>query len=352
MKKLKGIIAPVLAMAMVLLSCLTVTAAPVTGSITVNCSVEQVIISSIEMQIFKIGERQTGDEIKLTGDFADYNVSLDITSASAMQEAATTLENYARVDKISPTDSVKSDEKGIALFENVAQGIYLVTGLPLEVDTLEYTPVASIVEVIDMPDRLDITTNHKFKATDINNGELVNFSVKKLWHNDDPTVRPDEIRVELYRNDTLFETVTLNYDNGWTYFWEGMSNDDWRVKEVSTGENYTVTYNYQEIVFEVINTYNPPEETTTTEETPAPVETTTTAPAPQTTPPSTTDIEHKETEKTTPAPETTSDSGTIDNPPPDSPSTGRVLSTLPFMMGVGILAAGIATRVSKKHKDE
>ena len=36
----------------------------------------------------------------------------------------------------------------------------------------------------------------------------------------------------------------------------------------------------------------------------------------------------------------------------DSPQTGRMLSTLPLMAGAGILAAAIATGISKKHKDE
>ena len=82
-------------------------------------------------------------------------------------------------------------------------------------------------------------------------------AVYKRWLNDNGTVRPAEVRVDIYRDGVLYRTVYLNADNNWRYEWESGSGE-WEVVERTTGNNYSVQIDYKEGTFTIDNTYNPP----------------------------------------------------------------------------------------------
>lgn len=70
------------------------------------------------------------------------------------------------------------------------------------------------------------------------------ISVKKVWVNEsgESEERPDSITVQLIRNKSVYQTVTLNENNDWKHTFTGLStSDSYTIKEI-TPANYTAAY--------------------------------------------------------------------------------------------------------------
>ena len=69
--------------------------------------------------------------------------------------------------------------------------------------------------------------------------------MKKIWVNADKT---PEIRVQLYRDGTLYDTQTLNDANNWEYAWSKLDNTSrWTVIEEQVPGDCTVSYTQQQV---------------------------------------------------------------------------------------------------------
>ena len=82
-------------------------------------------------------------------------------------------------------------------------------------------------------------------------------SVTKLWTDSGYThKRPEQIEVEIYKNDNLWDTQILNSDNGWNYTWQADADDSrWSVVEKNVPAGYTVSVSENSGVFSIVNTY-------------------------------------------------------------------------------------------------
>lgn len=88
-------------------------------------------------------------------------------------------------------------------------------------------------------------------------------SVNKVWVDDDNAAgaRPTSINVEILKGDSVYETVTLNDANGWSYSSDRILDDGtaWSVNEVEVPENYTSSVIGADGVFTITNTYVAPD---------------------------------------------------------------------------------------------
>ena len=80
-----------------------------------------------------------------------------------------------------------------------------------------------------------ITVYTKFTYEEIPAGDS-DYGVRKSWIVPDGQEKliPDNIKVEIYRDGKLFDTVTLDADNNWEYFWKDDTAAEWSVKEMPT----------------------------------------------------------------------------------------------------------------------
>ena len=99
----------------------------------------------------------------------------------------------------------------------------------------------------------DITNTHVTETTSVR--------VKKIWDdaNNQDGVRPDSIKVTLYRDGEKEQTATLSAENGWVYEFKGLDKYEdggqlveWTIKEAAVA-NYTASYNG----YTITNTYTP-----------------------------------------------------------------------------------------------
>ncbi|MBQ7004216.1 MAG: Cna B-type domain-containing protein [Oscillospiraceae bacterium] len=226
------------------------------GSLTMHCKTpDDVILDGMEWSIYYVGDRNQDGELELQGQYASFPVSLEDESASALTDAARTLETYAMQFGLDPLATAVSDANGYLKFSQLEPGLYLVSGKGKKVEDRYYFPSAFLVEISASGDaQLDMSANPKFLSMNSNAGSW-NYTVKKVWENDEdyPENRSAYITVEIYRDDVLFETVRLDESNDWTYEWSSTSFHQWRVWEKEVPEDYYVVYRSNETQFVIVN---------------------------------------------------------------------------------------------------
>ena len=64
-------------------------------------------------------------------------------------------------------------------------------------------------------------------------------NVEKVWEDSNYYARPEAVEVTLYRNNEVFETVTLNTENNWRYSWANLTDAYiWSVDETAVPAEY------------------------------------------------------------------------------------------------------------------
>ena len=114
------------------------------------------------------------------------------------------------------------------------------------------TEIVYTVKEVDVPtdytDNVEIGTDGNFTLTNSHTPATVEKSVTKVWddNNNQDGIRPTEIKVQLYANDTPVGTETvLNEGNAWSHTFtdlpqfEGGKEIVYSVKEVDVPTDYT-----------------------------------------------------------------------------------------------------------------
>ena len=252
-------------------------------TLTLTCTEDETVLTGMHWDLYRVGER-AGTEFVLTGDFAGQPLDLGEYDEETVAEAAETLKAYAVAYGVSPIASGETDENGALPFTGLTPGLYLASGEILYIGNFYYLPSALLIE-LTAEDLEGVTYNAypKIVYGDRSDRE-VDLAVKKVWVGDEDAAesRPADITVDIYQDGTLYETVTLNEANDWTYTWSALPLAyDWTVAEREIPTNYTVHIESNEYQYLIRNTYAPPPSTeTTTTESGTTVTTTTTAPPP------------------------------------------------------------------------
>ena len=94
----------------------------------------------------------------------------------------------------------------------------------------------------------------KPKFGQISEDKSMDITVKKIW-NDDGQDRPHSITAELLCDGSVFASVELSSENGWTHQWKDLdSTKKWSVKEQQVPKDYTVTYSQNGNTYTIYNT--------------------------------------------------------------------------------------------------
>lgn len=204
-----------------------------------------------------------------TEQFAKYNVNINIKGKNdeEWRKAASTLEGYILRDKITPTDSGKTNQNGELAFPTkegvkLSSGLYIVVGERHRQDIYMYD-AASFMVMLPTEDLTENEWKYDVKVT-------VKLDYEKEWKEDNTTdckvlkvwkdtgfenKRPKEISVQLLRNGKVYETVKLNAKNNWRYTWANLDDSyNWTVVEKDQS-GYIVTTVKEGITFAITNIY-------------------------------------------------------------------------------------------------
>ncbi len=240
-----------------------------TDSLTIICRKEDVILSNMEWKIYYIADISENGSYNITDEFSEYPVELSDRSTSALQNAASKYETYTIIDEIVPLNSGVTDKDGQIIFGSLKPGLYLVTGETIMLDGNAYIPVPSLIELKEESASgtswtYDLMALPKLKVLPESTYVKANYTVEKVWKNDNEGTRPQYVTAVLYRNGVEFTTAILNEQNGWEYIWRDLpQNASWEIKEKDASDGYEVSYNESDDTVTIINTYtgtytNPP----------------------------------------------------------------------------------------------
>ncbi|MDD6800901.1 MAG: Cna B-type domain-containing protein [Firmicutes bacterium] len=215
----------------------------------------------VEFSVYQVAVISTTGELSLTGAFADYKVSLE-QDWSGWRALAQTLEVYVGRDKPEPADTGKTNAEGRLVFRDLNVGLYLVIGKASVIGNKTITPQTFLICLPNLYDEnegwvYNVTADPKYITND--HGEdkgTVKRKVIKIWNDSESEIsRPQSIEVELLRDGTVFDTVTLDEKNNWSYTWEDLNNSYiWTVIEKEVPDGYTMVMNQEGITFVITNT--------------------------------------------------------------------------------------------------
>lgn len=235
-------------------------------------------VSGAPFELYRVADISEYGELTLTGDFASYPVRLDGLDSSGWKTLAETLTGYVLRDRLTPLDSGKTNADGVLTFPNrrntLMPGLYLVYGRTFSTGTYNYTtePFLVLLPVTDTSSNtwqfdLTVTPKHTRENIPTTPSQTITRKVLKVWDDGGhASGRPETITVELLKNGTIYDTVSLSDANNWRHTWEKLPKYDsdgapidWRVVETAVS-GYTVSVSQDGITTVITNTNktNPP----------------------------------------------------------------------------------------------
>lgn len=231
---------------------ITMSAQPVRAAdshpVTVHFGMAENSSGSVSFDVYKIGTYSESG-VKLDSPFDESNVNIvlseDGTSNNEQLESAATLYQYIKDKKVGEdsVQKISTGANGSITFTGEVGSVYLVgTESTIVSGGKEYSANPMFVVVSENEDEeieAKPAENTGDKKHNVNTGTL---EVIKHWSGDTVKMRPDSIEVEIYEDNVLKETVTLNAANNWTYEWKDEDQEgNWTcIEKVPEGYAYTV----------------------------------------------------------------------------------------------------------------
>jgi len=223
-------------------------------------------MAGIEFKIYLVAKVDEQGQLTPVAPFDTLNVDIQGKNDEAWRTMASTLESYVIRDNIPATDEAKTNELGVATFPSetagLFHGLYFVASTHQTIDKRIYETEPFMVQLPG----LDYSTNSwtydfsispKYSSRLVPEKDTISRKVLKVWMDKGhETDRPKEIEVQLFCDNKLHETVTLNAANNWRYTWSGLDAEhQWHVAEKTTHEKYTVVVEQEGITFVLTNTH-------------------------------------------------------------------------------------------------
>ncbi len=311
------------------------------GSVTVLFAYEKQPLSGVTFALTPVGSWDN-DHFTLNEPFASDGIVVpDEGDDEGYKALAQTLASYAARDNVPPLATLDTDANGQVRFDNIAEGLYLVTGDSAVLGELTVIPLPTLVSIPYVTPSGDVSTDAVCEPkVEVRTPvpETVERRALKIWEDDgNEADRPESVTVQLLRDGEIYEEVTLNSENNWRVSWENLDAAyTWQVTEKDVPEGYTVQIEQQGITFTMTNTKESPPPTT------VPSEPSTTTPTePPTTVPG---------EPPTTVPPTVPPTQPTDPPKPTLPQTGMLWWPVPVLILSGAAALFIGVYLLRRKK--
>lgn len=231
-------------------------------SLTISYRYDGKNFSNHPVKLYKIADVSADFQYSLTVPFANSGLILNgVQSVNEWNVIRSTLETHILAYGVDADFAGATDQDGQACFQALKPGLYLaITEQAMQNDWI-YAFDSALVALpglsADGVLQYEVAVASKSRAIPpAETDEDIAFKVLKLWKGDKGrSDRPQSIEVEIFRNGTRYQTVTLSKDNNWTYIWSAKDDgSDWKVIERSIPTGYTMTIEERETSFVLTNT--------------------------------------------------------------------------------------------------
>lgn len=295
-------------------------------------------IADVAFSVYKVAHLTPNGHFVPADDFVRYSVDYDNLSADKMKNLSDTLLGYIKRDKITPLSKAVTDANGFAAFyfkKMQTAGLYLIVGEKKEVQEMIYTPEVMLISLpAKAQDESYLNTVKAVPKTEVDSkSETTDIEITKVWKNDKGENRPESVTVQLMKDNTVYDEVTLNKNNNWRHEWKNLDiKHFWTVAEKTVPDGYEVCVNHSGKNYIISNTYDSslttqpsnPDDTTNPSDTTSP--TGTTSPSDTTSPTGTTNPSDTTSSTDTTNPSNTKPSSGITGPSGTTSPTGTTNS--------------------------
>lgn len=233
-------------------------------SLTISYCSGSFVFSELPVKLYKIADVSADYQYTLTSSYEKSNLNLNgIQSVGEWNVIRSTLETYILANEVAADFNAKTDFEGNVSFDALKPGLYLAITERIIQDETTYVFDSALIALPGLGAdglwqyQVDVTSKSEIIPPS-EDDEEIELKVLKLWKGDSgSSARPTTIEVEIFRNSTSYQTVTLSEDNHWTYTWSTKDDgSDWKVVERNIPIGYTMTVEERETSFVLTNTLN------------------------------------------------------------------------------------------------
>ena len=229
------------------------------ASLTLFYQKENNAFPDLVIEIYRVAEALPDGTFELIEPYSSYPIKIhDIKIQEQWKNTATTLTSYIVANGLSPDRVGTTDETGTVVFEHLSTGLYLVNEVVAENNNGTYVFNRFMVYLPTPNSDGTFDYNVEAKPKCLSYVPKTEYKVSKLWQDTGyQNDRPAEVTVDIYKDGNLYEALTLNAENNWSYVWYVSENDrsKWTVVERNTPGTYTVTVQQNGGSFSIINTH-------------------------------------------------------------------------------------------------
>lgn len=233
-------------------------------TLTISYGYDTVAFTDVPVKLYQIADVSANLQYTLTSAFADSGLLLNgIQSTGEWNVIRSTLESLIIADGIPEDFTAVTDNGGQVCFEALKPGLYLAVAGDVAQGDLTCCFDGALIALPTLGTdglwqyQVAVTAKAQILPP-VDPDSKIQLNVLKLWKGDeDRTDRPRSIEVEIFRDGTSYQTVTLSQENNWAYSWlveeDGAS---WTVVERNVPDGYTMTVEHRGTSLVLVNTRN------------------------------------------------------------------------------------------------
>lgn len=226
------------------------------GSLTLNYNYDDYLFDNINVKIYKVASVTNDFQYQISPNFLEHPININgIIFKEEWNILENTLNSYIIADDIKE-DSSHLVEDNTLRIENLEVGLYFIK--TKTIDNKDYKLIFDdfLINIPNLDDDgywdYDVNIYPKIEQY-IPEYEKITYTVIKEWQ-DDSNNRPNQIEIEIYKDDVLMEKKTLSSLDNWKYSWDTIDDgSNWTVIERNIPDNYSVSIINKSNKFIIIN---------------------------------------------------------------------------------------------------
>ncbi len=228
-------------------------------TLDITYSSGKTVFSGRTVKLYHIANITSDAQYELCGAFADKPVTVTgTTSQTEWDDMTITLNSYILADGIEADMTQKTDGEGKVKFTGLTAGIYLISSIRTE-NAGKYYVFESFMAAVptvgeDGRWMYDVSAKPKMSEKTPAKGEVA-YTVLKTWKDEgSKTARPESVKIEIFKDGKLQETVNLEKENDWRHSWKTVDDGSvWSVVERDVPDGYKVAIQRNGDTFNVTN---------------------------------------------------------------------------------------------------